>query len=315
MLSRRTLLNRAFTAGTACGVMPPDPELPRAAGTPKKVIVVGAGMAGLIAAFELVQQGHEVTVLEARMRAGGRVFTLRGPFADGLYVEAGAMDFGDAYPLITHYIRLFGLPVIDVPVNPNTITYARGHRYVTAQGQEPEWPFSLRASERQLGRAGIWEKYVVSAYGQIGDPAAPDWPRAVEREFDSATLDDLLLRRGLSEEGVRVLHFTLSGDDYDHVSALQSLRTESFLARNRTWRRLPGGNDQFPKVLAAQLGARLHYGAKLVKLSQDARHVQVSVLHASGRQQLEADHVIVAVPFSVLRHGELEAAMSPEKKT
>src|SRR3954447_18944704 len=66
MLSRRTLLNRAFTAGTAFGVMPPDPELPRAAGRPKKVIVVGAGMAGLISAFELVQQGHQVTVLESR---------------------------------------------------------------------------------------------------------------------------------------------------------------------------------------------------------------------------------------------------------
>ena len=44
---------------------------------PKKVIVIGAGLAGLSAAFELTQTGHDVTVLEARTRSGGRVYTLR----------------------------------------------------------------------------------------------------------------------------------------------------------------------------------------------------------------------------------------------
>ena len=57
---------------------------------PKRVLVVGAGLAGLSAAFELTQVGHDVTVLEARTRPGGRVDTLRDPFADGLYAEAGA---------------------------------------------------------------------------------------------------------------------------------------------------------------------------------------------------------------------------------
>src|SRR5688572_7441105 len=57
---------------------------------PKKVIIMGAGLAGLSAAYELTQAGHDVTILEARTRPGGRVHTLRDPFADGLYAEAGA---------------------------------------------------------------------------------------------------------------------------------------------------------------------------------------------------------------------------------
>ena len=60
------------------------------AGGRKRVIVLGAGLAGLVAAYELKQRGHDVTVLEAQNRVGGRVFTCR-EFAPGLYAEFGAM--------------------------------------------------------------------------------------------------------------------------------------------------------------------------------------------------------------------------------
>jgi monoamine oxidase len=71
-------------------------EMPRAV-VSKKVVVIGAGLAGLSAAYELSQAGHEVTVLEARPRPSGRVFTLRGQFADGLYAEAGATNVFDVH--------------------------------------------------------------------------------------------------------------------------------------------------------------------------------------------------------------------------
>ncbi len=69
---------------------PVDPELLETAGEgldrrphgPKRVVVIGAGLAGLVAAFELKRQGHEVTVLEAQSRVGGRIYTLR-TFAPG----------------------------------------------------------------------------------------------------------------------------------------------------------------------------------------------------------------------------------------
>lgn len=56
---------------------------------PKKVIVVGAGMAGLVAAFELAQVGHDVIVLESQTRVGGRVYTLgeKDGFEKGLHAE------------------------------------------------------------------------------------------------------------------------------------------------------------------------------------------------------------------------------------
>jgi monoamine oxidase len=106
--------------------------LPKASGS-KKVIVVGAGMAGLTAAFELMQAGYDITVLEARMRPGGRVYTIRDSFADGLYAEAGAVDFGPSYKHLLHYIRLFDLPMAEPSqTNIKTVVYARGRRYLHA---------------------------------------------------------------------------------------------------------------------------------------------------------------------------------------
>jgi monoamine oxidase len=66
-------------------------------------------MAGLVAAYELSKLGHDVTILEARARPGGRVHTLREPFSDGLYAEAGAARIPDNHDLTLKYVKEFGL--------------------------------------------------------------------------------------------------------------------------------------------------------------------------------------------------------------
>jgi monoamine oxidase len=68
-------------------------------GPAKKVLILGAGMAGLVAGHELSKLGHDVTILEARTRPGGRVHTLREPFSDGLYAEEGAARIPDEHEL------------------------------------------------------------------------------------------------------------------------------------------------------------------------------------------------------------------------
>ena len=92
----------------------------------KRVIIVGAGVSGLVAGYELTRAGHDVTILEARNRVGGRVFTLRTPFSDGHFADAGAaripldheMTIGYAdhfeltldpfYPESSYYVNLSG---------------------------------------------------------------------------------------------------------------------------------------------------------------------------------------------------------------
>ena len=76
---------------------------------PARVAVVGAGMAGLVAASELLRAGHDPIVLEAQHRVGGRVLTLRDRWADGLWAEAGAMRIPRSHAITHALIDRYGL--------------------------------------------------------------------------------------------------------------------------------------------------------------------------------------------------------------
>jgi len=80
----------------------------------RKVIVAGAGLAGLTAALELQEAGAAVTVLEARDRVGGRVWTIRDGFAQGQQAEAGGDLIDDDQDAIQRLARRLGLDVIPV---------------------------------------------------------------------------------------------------------------------------------------------------------------------------------------------------------
>src|SRR4029453_13143547 len=75
----------------------------------KKILILGAGIAGLVAAYELLQAGHTPLILEGQNRVGGRIFTMRAPFAEGLHAEAGAMRIPSTHDLTLHYCSRFGL--------------------------------------------------------------------------------------------------------------------------------------------------------------------------------------------------------------
>lgn len=87
---------------------------------PQKILIIGAGMAGLVAGYELSQLGHDITILEARPLAGGRVHTIREPFSDGLYAEAGAARIPDDHDLTLKYVKLFEVPL--EPMYPSKLS-------------------------------------------------------------------------------------------------------------------------------------------------------------------------------------------------
>jgi monoamine oxidase len=146
-LTRRALLEQigraggvgaAYMAMETLGLAIPTPagaesfELPRASGDRRSVVVLGAGIAGLVSAYELTRAGFQVTVLEARDRVGGRAWTIRGgdrivqtgrpdqraAFDPGLYFNAGPARIPSTHRVMLGYARKFGV-ALETFVNVN----------------------------------------------------------------------------------------------------------------------------------------------------------------------------------------------------
>src|SRR5262245_40966737 len=171
-----------------------------ATAAPKAVLVVGAGPAGLTCAYELVRAGHRVTVLEARDRPGGRVWTLREPLPAGLLAEVGATFLPDNHPLPLHYAAVFGLPLSALPASVPPRFFVGGAP-VSEPGQpSPPGPMAVltRAIRPLVQRLGGWP----AATGSAGDWAA----------FDKISLAELLRREGLTESELAMASLSLLGN-------------------------------------------------------------------------------------------------------
>ncbi len=320
-LSRRDFLK---SAALAAGWAASGASLPASAGglleregAAKRVIVIGAGLAGLAAAYELTESGHDVTVLEAQTRPGGRVQTLREPFSDGLSAEAGAMAFSDSYKHLLRYAKLFDLPIAPLPPGKLASLYhLRGKRLQVNPGESVDWPFELTPEERRLGRFGMLQKYAVAVLKDIGDPTAsyelPSWAN----KFDQMTFVEFLRSTGASEGAIELLRWTFwFGEGIESSSALNTLLPDlALFVLGQTPYGIQGGSDLLPRAFAARLREKICYGAAAVKIAHGPQQVQAVFGQAGSHQTLEADHMICTVPFPVLRQIEISPPLSAEKR-
>lgn len=288
-------------------------------GAPKQAIVVGAGLAGLAAAYELKQAGHEVTVLEAQARPGGRVQSLRAPFADGQYAEAGAMYILDSHQYVLDYIRAFNLPLYTFkPGDWRHIYYLGNQRYEVTSTEEPDdWPFALTADERALGYFGMLATYMAPIFEGLGDISDMAWPPDALKPYDAMTFIEFLRAQGASEGAVELLRLGFIdtwGDGIESVSALFMLRTIASHLNTLELHTLQGGNDQLPRAFAERLEADIHYGTPVVRIEQDDERVRVVYAEGGSHQTAEGDYLVCTLPFSVLRHLDVTQALSAERR-
>src|SRR5215213_4294473 len=149
---------------------------------PKRVIVVGAGMAGLVAALELQEAGHLPIVLEAQGRVGGRVLTLREPFSDGLYAEAGAMRLPRSHDLTVAYLDRFGLRTVPFTMgNSQGYYFLHGmrHRIGDADANPSLLDFPLADHERGFSHTQLWAAALKPIIERITADPTTGWSEIV----------------------------------------------------------------------------------------------------------------------------------------
>lgn len=281
---------------------------------PKKVLVLGAGLAGLSAAWELNKAGHEVRVLEARNRPGGRVSTIREPFAEGLYAEEGAAAYSNTYTHALKFIDEFGLEKIPLAMPEQAIIYhLKGKRLEVKPGEAVEWPYKLTAEEQKLGPYGIVEKYILKTLpSEIRDPK--QWDKAPVVHLDTLSLEEYLREQGASEGAIKLVKNTqwfaaVPGS----TSGLSMAVSDAGLFMGAAPFILKGGNDMLPREMAGRMKDKISYGVVVKEIKDNPDGVVVTATKNGTENEFRADRVIVTLPLKVLEKVSFEPVLTSEK--
>ncbi len=258
----------------------------------KSVIVIGAGFAGLAAAYELAAAGFDVTVLEARNRVSGRVLST-GDFIKGKTVELGGELIGSNHHAWMHYASVFGLEFIDV-----------------TEDEELDAPIALDG--KLLGMeeaAALWEemdaslKLMNADAEKVLDPTQP-WLSVDALFADKMSVDDWIQKQPVSDTCKRALAAMLTNDNAVDVkkqsylgmlSAIKGGEGDKYWTDSEVYR-CKGGNMRLAQALAHHLGKRVNLGLAATSIVTTASGVTVKC--RDGRT-IDADEVVLAVPPSV----------------
>jgi monoamine oxidase len=273
-------------------------------GAKKKVIVIGAGIAGLSCAYELVKRGHTVTVLEATGRSGGHVRTAHDPFADGLYADLGAEHF--YYPGYTNYWRYlkeFSLTAIPYPRRDDMVRFLNGQRYSEDDLHTRKVLDKLGFSKNETDFLGkrpwaelplLYLQPYVDRVQNESDPFAGGLG-----PLDQLSVAALLKREGASAAALEF--FGGSGSALQTIwgAAIKKLRGTDLESKKLF--RIKGGNQLMTDAFAARLGDRIRLGCPVIRIEHGASGATISFRESGQERKLDTDFVACCVSAVVLR--------------
>jgi monoamine oxidase len=286
------------------------------AGAKKSVIVIGAGIAGLSCAYELVRRGHDVTVLEASGRPGGHVRTLHDPFADGLYADIGAEHF--YYPGYTQYWRYiheFGLTPIPYPRRDNMVRFLGGQMFTEQDLHTRSVLQKLGFNAREIDFLAQrpWSElpllYAQRYVDEIRDEINPFV--ADLSQLDKITLSELLQRNGASPAVTEFSGGSGSALQWIWGAAIKKLRGTGLETKNLF--RLKGGNQLMTDAFAARLGERVHLGCPVSAIEHGPSSATVTYREFGQARKRDTDYLVSCISAVMLRQMRVTPAW-PEAK-
>jgi monoamine oxidase len=285
---------------------------------PAKVAVIGAGMAGLVAAEELRRAGHEPIVLEGQQRVGGRILTLREPFAPGLWGEAGAMRIPKSHHLTHALVDRYGLATRPFTMdNPEAYCYFGGTRLRHRELADDPRVLGFETTDAEcMAPSQLWaaalDPFVRMLADDASDGGASAWVE-ITAQYDQYSVREYLERCSWSEGAIEMFGLLFNQEALMNSSFLELLREElGGFYTDLVY--LDGGTDQLPRAFLPELAQHVRFGAKMVAIDQTDDAVFVHCRNAGTRFTVEADYAVMTVPFPVLRHVEVLTPFSRAKQ-
>ncbi|HZL89531.1 MAG TPA: FAD-dependent oxidoreductase [Pirellulaceae bacterium] len=288
---RRQFL-KATLAASAGLLLSNESGLAQAGRSPRRVVVVGAGFAGLACAHELKAAGYKVTVIEARERLGGRVLSFKD-LVEGKNVEGGAELIGSNHPTWVAYKEKFGLEFIDV-----------------TEEEDSSMPVFLGGKLLSDEEVEKIYKEMEEAMNLLNPEAEKIDPEEPWKSPDAAALDKQpfsqwikgLTCGDLSRLAIEIQNASdnaVANDKASHLGMLTAIKgggLEKYWTDSEVYR-CSGGNQQLALRLAEMIGAdNIRLGLPVKEIITTDEKVTIT---GSLGYSIEADDVVLAVPPSV----------------
>lgn len=321
--SRRQFLVRAMQASATIGAgsllsvgsVGAHP-VARVLGEGARIVIVGAGIAGLRCAYALKQAGIRAEVYEASGRTGGRMLSRNGLMGPGLVTELGGEFIDSTHSELLRLIGEFRLPLIDT-LNDTPDGFAKAALYYEGR---------LIGAQELADQLGPIAQTIAQDRARLPDRI--DYRHghqaiALDRMSLSAYLDQLGVRGwirsfletayttefGLDPEDQSALNLiTLLGVDFTVASApLFGMSDERFKVR--------GGNQRITDSLAARLEDQLHVHHQLEAVDAAGDGYRLTFAGPNGTsREVKADVVVLCLPFTALRQVALNVELPALKR-
>lgn len=244
----------------------------------KKCVIIGAGFAGLSAAYKLKNVGWDVTVLEARERIGGRVFSSKMPQNKSLVFELGAEWIGESHERIKALCNDFKIPLQKHQFDDYLLQNGR----VSRPGQ---WGFSAQARAAFEKAKANYKKLTASQ----------------ERNLDKLDWWTYLEKIGYTEDDLRLrdlMDSTDFGESIRHVSAFGALAEYAESSpKNEMDYKMPGGNSRLAEEFTKRIGVEnIRTNTLVTEINQRAETVTVT----TASDSYTADACICTTPTNSL---------------
>lgn len=305
---------RLLAGGAALGALAAAPGWAAAAAraTAPRIAVVGAGLAGLTAAWTLRRAGLDCTVYEGAQRVGGRCYSERSAFEQQQVAERGGEFIDSAHEEIIALCGALGLELDDVLAAeaPGTapLAWLDGAAYSPEEATRDFQPVH-RVVQHQARAMG-------QSYGYRGASKAA---RALDRLSVAQWIDRHVpggraSRLGRSLDNAYTEEFAADTARISAVSVVATLavseadRFEPYAGSDQRYH-VRGGNDRIVTRLTGDLDGRVTTGARLAGLDRIAGgRLSLALRDAAGDRTEQYDRVILALPFSTLRDLDLSRA-------
>ncbi|EKU99227.1 monoamine oxidase [Leptolyngbya sp. PCC 7375] len=296
----------------------------------KEILVLGAGMAGLAAGYELAQLGHQVKIIEASGRLGGRVWTHR--FENGQYGELGAMRIPGSHDYTRHYVSQLKLRLRSF-INFNPKTYRDFEGTLCRAEDAPKEIgslFNLSGDDRKAiqsddckaiqssdGLDAIYLRIIKIVLSNLEDSEksqlfghGPFSDRLTR--LDRQSLLHTLRQYAETADAVRLMGKATVLDDYWQRSTLLFIREEIDKAFTDL-EEIEGGMGCLPEKLAdaslpdgTTLRDHIAFSQEVYSIAQGSEGITVAFKENGKLDSVTSPYVLCTIPFSVLRRIKLQ---------